>query len=93
MTIRFFGYILELRLSALWPWTHFKIHKRSYGTHIVWGRLSAMFGPVGQCEICNVETEFEDICQGCYEHNFCECGVRLEDAYGSPGDGLCRRCD
>lgn len=33
------------------------------------------------------------ICDKCQEHLFCECGQRLEDEYGSPGDGLCRKCD
>jgi hypothetical protein len=33
-----------------------------------------------------------EYCERCHEHRFCECGQRLEDAYGSPGDGFCVRC-
>lgn len=32
-------------------------------------------------------------CAPCAEYNFCECGIRLENGWGSPGDGFCRRCD
>jgi hypothetical protein len=34
-----------------------------------------------------------DYCEDHVDHYCCECGQRLEDYYGSPGDGLCRRCD
>lgn len=34
-----------------------------------------------------------DYCEEHHEHYYCECGQHLEDAYGQPGDGLCRRCD
>lgn len=34
-----------------------------------------------------------EYCEGCYEHNFCECGNQLEEEQGSsPGDGFCARC-
>ncbi len=48
------------------------------------------------CEICETEInpkQDDDYCEACYTEHFCECGQRLEDAYGSPGDGLCRKCD
>lgn len=32
------------------------------------------------------------ICDECYSDLYCECGQRLEDAYGSPGDGFCIKC-
>ncbi len=35
----------------------------------------------------------QDMCESCYEYNYCECGNRLEDSYGEPGQGLCRACD
>lgn len=52
------------------------------------------------CEQCEKQTDnyFYSygakfyMCDECYENNFCECGARLEDAYGSPGDGFCVRC-
>lgn len=34
-----------------------------------------------------------EYCDACFEYYYCECGKRLVDAYGSPGDGLCRSCD
>ncbi len=35
----------------------------------------------------------KDFCDEHYAYYYCECGTRLEDAAGSPGDGLCRGCD
>jgi hypothetical protein len=34
-----------------------------------------------------------DFCDAHVDHYYCECGQRLEDSYGQPGDGLCRKCD
>ena len=50
------------------------------------------------CEECEKEVaKKEDLqdgmCDECYEFNYCECGNKLEDEYGTPGDGLCRACD
>lgn len=48
-----------------------------------------------QCEHgeCTTQTSGrEDYCEEHYEHYFCECGTRLEDASGSPGDGFCKMC-
>jgi ssDNA-binding Zn-finger/Zn-ribbon topoisomerase 1 len=55
---------------------------------------------IKHCEECEKETDnyyisygaYFYICEACYEHNFCECGNRLEDSYGSAGDGFCIRC-
>lgn len=33
-----------------------------------------------------------DYCDKHVDHYYCECGQRLEDSYGQPGDGFCRRC-
>jgi len=48
-----------------------------------------------ECEECKKSTEIHEdgLCEECYYHFHCECGNRLEDSYGSPGDGLCRACD
>lgn len=35
---------------------------------------------------------FEEYCDECHEHHYCECGNKLEDAYGTPGDGFCIMC-
>lgn len=53
------------------------------------------------CEECDQPTDSYNIkygakfyiCDTCQDHLFCECGQRLEDEYGSPDDGLCRKCD
>jgi hypothetical protein len=42
---------------------------------------------------CNDAVVDDDYCETHLEYYFCECGQRLEDAAGSPGDGLCRKCD
>jgi ssDNA-binding Zn-finger/Zn-ribbon topoisomerase 1 len=52
------------------------------------------------CEECGQETDNYQmvfmgkfyICEECQECLYCECGNRLEDAYGSPGDGFCIEC-
>lgn len=52
------------------------------------------------CEECEIETESYNVhygakfylCDPCNEYMFCECGQRLEDSYGSPGDGFCKKC-
>lgn len=44
-------------------------------------------------EQCSEPVVEKDYCQEHIEHYYCECGQRLEDSYGSPGDGLCRKCD
>jgi len=33
-----------------------------------------------------------DYCETHVDYYYCECGQRLEDAAGSPGDGFCVRC-
>lgn len=47
------------------------------------------------CEECEVEipqVRYSYFCDDCYENYHCECGQRLEDSYGSPGDGFCIKC-
>jgi hypothetical protein len=87
------NFTVETSLRSLQPITHFKIHRHRDYSHLVWWKLSVMYGRTGFCEYCEVETGLESMCQPCFEHHYCECGQIREDAYGSPGDGLCRRCD
>lgn len=51
----------------------------------------------GLCYTCEetvpVDELNEDMCQSCHEHHYCECGIKLEDSMGTPGDGMCRKCD
>lgn len=49
------------------------------------------------CERCEQETPIRmlydhDLCEPCYEWCYCECGRRLEDYWGQPGDGFCVKC-
>lgn len=48
------------------------------------------------CEECNEWSKNDvydyNLCGKCYEHLICECGQRLEDSYGTPGDGFCIKC-
>jgi hypothetical protein len=93
--MRFLNYVIEPSLRSLQPITHFKINRYPGHSmrHLVWWKLSVQYGPVQHCEYCEVDTGLETICDPCFEHHYCECGQILEDAYGSPGDGLCRVCD
>jgi hypothetical protein len=48
------------------------------------------------CEHCEKEVEEvseHELCNDCEDFLYCECGVRLEDAAGTPGDGFCQKCD
>jgi len=87
--MKLFGYIFKFSNKAKWNWKHFKLHKRGKIRHLVWGKFSILFGPIQYCSECEIETGLETICQECQEYYFCECGQRLEDSYGSPGDGFC----
>lgn len=47
------------------------------------------------CEECEVEISPDrdtPHCDDCYNKFYCECGQRLEDSYGTPGDGFCISC-
>ena len=53
------------------------------------------FPEIQECSTCgeNFTTSVVDQdgqCDQCF--NYCECGQRLEDAYGEPGDGFCIGC-
>ena len=55
--MKLFNHVLDVRLSSLRPWTHFRIHKYEMHRHLVWGRLSVIFGqphlePVAICAEC-----------------------------------------
>jgi len=82
-----------IEFNSLQPITHFRLHRYPHYSHLVWWKLSVLFGVENTCNECNGETELgETVCQSCYENNHCECGQRLEDAYGTPGDGFCVQC-
>lgn len=80
-----FGHVLEVRTSARRPWSHFKIHPMRkngsrfghvYARHLVWGKLSIIFGqphliPVTVCAYCHEEIQRVgedslDYCESCH---------------------------
>lgn len=45
------------------------------------------------CEkVCNEEEVEAGYCEEHYTFYYCECGQRLEDWHGTPGDGFCIKC-
>jgi hypothetical protein len=91
--MKLFNYVIESNWRSLQPITHFKIHRYPGSVrHLVWWKLSVMYGRNETCERCDVETGLEIICQDCFERYYCECGQELCDSFGSPGDGFCARC-
>jgi hypothetical protein len=41
---------------------------------------------------CNEEEAEAGYCDKHYEFYYCECGQKLEDWWGTAGDGLCVKC-
>lgn len=74
-TLKAFNQVIEIDLGARWPWTHFRIHADGGVVHLVWGKLSIVFGQYPEvccCAWCHspVETlssgdEGWDRCTGC----------------------------
>ena len=51
---------------------------------------------VKNCEECEIEVKTlsdHNLCDECEAYHYCECGTKLEDSAGTPGDGFCRQCD
>ncbi len=48
------------------------------------------------CESCEDHVDKRELnegyCETCYEEHYCECGQKLEDSAGQPGDGFCIMC-
>jgi hypothetical protein len=91
--MKLLNYTIEASLRSRQPITHFKVHRYRTYKHLVWWNLSVLYGQTQQCEECETETGLETLCEACNEYYYCECGTRLSDEMGSPGDGLCRACD
>jgi predicted amidophosphoribosyltransferase len=90
--MKLFGCIVESSLRSRHKWNHFKIHK-GHTRHLVWGKISIQYGPEQFCEECEKSIGLSSpLCDECDENLYCECGQRLEDSYGNPGDGFCIRC-
>ncbi len=73
--MRLFNHELEISFGARHKWGHFKVHRHEYYKHLVWGKLSVIFGqphlvPVIVCGHCNEEImrvgeDYLDYCEGC----------------------------
>jgi hypothetical protein len=77
-TFTLFNYIIDIGLSSLHKWTHFKIHRNEYSRHLVWGRLSihiinwtiechALCGECGSASLKGIgwDDEYLTKCESC----------------------------
>ena len=89
--MKLFGYVIETRLSSRHPFTHFKIHRRSWDTrHLVWGKISVLYGREQFCEECEKSIGLDfPLCDSCHEDHYCECGRELGEY---AGEGFCPSC-
>lgn len=90
--MKLLNYTIEANLRSLQPFSHIKLHRHRHYKHLVWWKLSILFGKTHHCDECGIETGLEEYCDNCFEYLFCECGTRLTDSYGNSGDGFCVRC-
>jgi hypothetical protein len=77
--MRILDHEFSISLGAKWPWTHFKVHKYEYYTHVVWGKISFIYGqphlvPVSVCGYCyeeigglSVGDEGVSYCENCQQ--------------------------
>lgn len=78
MRLTILNWIVSASLRARWDWTHFRIHRTEYSTHLVWGKLSiqienwaiqchAVCAECGSGEIGEVSSGDEGwtVCQSC----------------------------
>lgn len=42
--MKIFNHIIELNFRSHWPINHFKVRKYAYYTHIIWGKMSLIYG-------------------------------------------------
>ena len=82
------AYHVDIGFNALWPWTHFKVHRPSYSRpkqgfyrHIVWGRFSLLIDQpqietVTVCSHCL--EEIQGISAGDESWSYCESCQQVE---------------
>jgi hypothetical protein len=73
--MRLFNHVIEINTRARWPFTHFRVHRHDMHTHVVWGRLSVIYGQphlaeITVCAHCDEEIQrvgedYLDWCEGC----------------------------
>jgi hypothetical protein len=79
--MKLFNHVVEFHTRAKRSFTDFKVFKRPYYTHVVWGKFSLLYGqphliPVTICEYCNEETT--GISAGDESWTYCENCQRVE---------------
>lgn len=73
--MKLLNHVLELNFRARNSFTHFRVHRREYYTHVCWWKASLLFGqphlePVTVCAACGEEIrrvgeDALDWCEGC----------------------------
>lgn len=76
--MKIFNYIIDAKLNARHAWSHFKVHKYDMYRHLVWGRLSVIYG--------QPHLELVPICAHCGSEDIGEVG------YGDEGWTVCQDC-
>jgi hypothetical protein len=77
--MKLFNHVLELDFRALRKWSDLKVFTCPYYTHVVWGKMSLIYGqphlePVRVCAHCyeeikvlNAGDEWLDYCEDCHQ--------------------------
>lgn len=73
--MKVFNYVIEASLCSLHSWKHFKLHDRKSHKHLVWGKLSVIFGQphLEEVQVCidcgeearNIGEDGISFCEGC----------------------------
>ncbi len=89
--MRIGNYVLECHTRARHKYTHFRIHRRPYYSHLVWGRLSLLWGqphlePVTVCAECggdiralSTSDETWHVCEDCMQVEGQTCEITTEE--------------
>ena len=83
--MKLFNYIIEAKLSSRHKWNHFRVHKYDRHKHLVWGRLSVIFGQphleeIGLCAVCG-SPEIGERCAGDEGWTVCDDCGSIEQGY------------
>lgn len=75
--MKIFNHVLEVKFSSRQSWSHLRLHTREYWSHLVWGKLSVVFGqphlePIRVCADCSEEIQvlshdYLDYCSSCQQ--------------------------
>ncbi len=77
--MKVFNYVVECNFRSRHKFSHFRLHKHTYYSHLVWGKLSLTYGqphlvPIRVCAECLEQIESKsagdeswDYCEGCHQ--------------------------